>query len=124
MVAPVAIRHRLTIRSIDPDPRAAAIVAGAEHLGLDLDEDVAVADIVFIEGELEPDELNQLHAVLVDPLLQRGSWDTPPRDGVEVTLHAGVTDSGAEAVRHAAEQLSLTIDSACPRGRGHCQARR
>ena len=112
MVAPVAIRHRLTIRSIDPDPRAAAIVAGAEHLGLDLDEDVAVADIVFIEGELEPDELNQLHAVLVDPLLQQGSWDTPPRDGVEVTLHAGVTDSGAEAVRHAAEQLSLTIDSA------------
>jgi len=112
MVAPVAIRHRLTIRSIDPDPRAAAIVAGAEHLGLDLEDGLAVADVVFIEGDLDTDELQRLHGVLVDPLLQHGSWETPHKDGVEVTLHAGVTDSGAEAVHHAAEQLSLTISAA------------
>ena len=33
-VAPVATGHRLTIRSIDPDPRIGALIVGAAHLGL------------------------------------------------------------------------------------------
>jgi len=69
-----------------------------------------VADIVFLEGDLDNDSLQKLHGILVDPLLQRGSWELPTSEGVEIALHAGVTDSGADALRHAAEQLWLDID--------------
>ena len=112
MVAAVAARHRLTIRSIDPDPRAAAIVDGGEHLGLPIRGDVEFADIVFVEGELSSEQLHQLQGVLVDPLLQRGSWERPSGPGFEILLHQGVTDSAADAVMHAASQLSLPIASA------------
>ncbi len=115
-VAPVAPRHRLTIRSIDPDPRAAAVVTGASDLGLGDVDGVSVADVVFIDGELTGEDLDRLHGVLVDPLLQRGNWDTPPSKvnqiAVEITLQPGVTDSDADAVRHAAQQLGLDIEAA------------
>ena len=115
-VAPVAPRHRLTIRSIDPDPRAAAVVTGALDLGLGDVDGVSIADIVFIDGDLTGEDLDRLHSVLVDPLLQRGNWDTPKDKGsqiaVEITLQPGVTDSDADAVRHAAEQLGLEIEAA------------
>ncbi len=112
MVAPVAARHRLTIRSIDPDPRAAAVVAGAEHLGLPSVAGLSIADLVFIDGELTKDELGRLHGVLVDPLLQLGSWELPTSAGVEITLQPGVTDSDADAVHHLADQLGIEIDAA------------
>ena len=75
----MAPRHRLTIRSIDPDPRAAAVATAAEQLGLPIPhpEQVAVADVVFLEGELDQDALSRLHGFLVDPLLQKGSWSSP-----------------------------------------------
>jgi phosphoribosylformylglycinamidine (FGAM) synthase PurS component len=113
--------HRLTITTHDTDPRAAAIAAAARQLGIaDLD-DVTVSDIVFVHGELDDGGRTLLTAVLVDPLLQHGTWDdpdhTPPTqsvDGattgsaaVEIVLHAGVTDSGATAVEHAADTLGL-----------------
>lgn len=108
----MAARHRLTIRSIDPDPRAAAIVAGASHLGLRIVGGVEVADLVFVDGELDPHDLDRLHAVLVDPLLQRGSWDVPTRPGVEITFQPGVTDTAAQAVEHAARRLGVCIQAA------------
>ena len=94
MVAAVAARHRLTIRSIDPDPRAMAIAAGTRHLGLPAVDGVTIADIVFVDGELTTDELHRLHGVLVDPLLQRGSWELPTSAGVETlteTSTSGLT---------------------------------
>ncbi len=112
MVAPVAARHRLTIRSIDPDPRAAAVVAGARHLGLPDVGGVTIADLVFIDGEITSDDLHRLHAVLVDPLLQRGSWALPAEDGIEIMPQPGVTDSDAEAVHHLATQLGVDIVAA------------
>ena len=111
-VAVVATRHRLTIRTLDPDPRGGAIVAAIEHLGLDLGGRVDVADIVFIDGEIDADARERLHAVLVDPLLQRGTWDTQTAPGVEITLLPGVTDTAADAVRHAAAQLGVALTGA------------
>ena len=99
----MAARSRLTIRSIDPDPRAADLRSGAAHLGLPTVEGISVADIVFLEGDLDADDRQRLHSVLVDPLLQRGSWEVPSGPGIEITKLAGVTDSVAVAVRHAAE---------------------
>jgi phosphoribosylformylglycinamidine synthase II len=112
----VAPRHRLTIRSIDPDPRAADIVAAAEQLGLPIahPDQVAVADIVFLEGDLDTDDLSRFHGFLVDPLLQKGSWLEPAADrpGTEITLLPGVTDNAAAALDHAADRLGLTISGA------------
>src|SRR6056297_662874 len=112
MVAAVGQRHRLTIRSIDPDPRAAAIADSAAHLGIALTGRVGVADIVFVDGPLDADARLRLQAVLVDPLLERGSWDLPAGNGVEITRLPGVTDSDADAVRHATGQLGIEIRGA------------
>jgi phosphoribosylformylglycinamidine synthase len=112
MVAAVATGHRLTIRSLDPDPRGAAIVDAARHLGIALDGPVHVADLVFVEGDLDEAACRRLHGVLVDPLLQQGSWGAPTAPGVEITFLPGVTDTGADAVRHAASELGLHLTDA------------
>ncbi|MET0324323.1 MAG: phosphoribosylformylglycinamidine synthase subunit PurL [Ilumatobacteraceae bacterium] len=108
---------RFTVRTRDADPRAGAIRDGAATLGLPLTGDVTVADLVFVEGDLDVTQLDRLGAFLADPLLQTGTW-TPPRppDGagphVEVTLHPGVTDGAADAVVHAGAQLGLDVRAA------------
>ena len=110
----MAPRHRLTVRSIDPDPRAAAIVTAAGHLGLPIahPDQVSVADLVFVEGDLDQDELSRLHGLLADPLLQVGTWDEPTARGTEITYLPGVTDNAAATLRHAAEQLGVEITGA------------
>lgn len=105
-------RHRLTLRPIEADPRAAAIERGAADLGLGDLHEVFIADIVFVDGDLESADRDRLHSVLVDPLLQRGNWDLPTSHAVEITLQPGVTDSGADAVRHACERLGIHIEAA------------
>jgi len=108
----VVPRHRLTLRPIEADPRAAAIERGAADLGLGDLHEVFIADIVFVDGDLESADRDRLHSVLVDPLLQRGNWDLPTSHAVEITLQPGVTDSGADAVRHACERLGIHIEAA------------
>ncbi|NND74337.1 MAG: phosphoribosylformylglycinamidine synthase subunit PurL [Ilumatobacter sp.] len=108
----MAPRHRLTIHSNDADPRAAAITEGAAQLGMGDIGTVAVADIIFVDGDITAEDLDRLHGVLVDPLLQHGNWDPPTASGVEITLQPGVTDSDADAVRHTAERLGVAIDAA------------
>lgn len=110
----MAPRHRLTIRSIDPDPRAAHLASGVTQLGLELPDAgaVAVADLVFVEGDLTSDHLDDLYAFLVDPLLQTGTWGPPTEPGVEIALLAGVTDSAAPALLRAAERLGVPIEAA------------
>ena len=107
----MAAGHRLTITSIDPDPRGRALVAAIAQLGLpapDPDE-VAVADLVFVDGPLSRDDLVALEDFLVDPLLQRGTWSAPTAPGVEITYLAGVTDGAAAALMHAAAQLGVPV---------------
>ena len=111
-VAPVARRHRLTLHPIEADPRSAAIERGASDLGFGEIGEVTIADIVFVDGDLDSAQLDRLHSVLVDPLLQRGNWELPTSQAIEIILQPGVTDSGAEAVRHACSTLGIDIDSA------------
>jgi phosphoribosylformylglycinamidine synthase len=108
----VANRHRLTIRSIDPDPRGASIATAATHLGFALAEPVRVADVIHISGTFDDEQRRRLTAALADPLLQRATWDAPSSDGIEVTFLPGVTDTAADAVLHAAQQLHIELESA------------
>jgi phosphoribosylformylglycinamidine synthase II len=103
--------HRFTVRSVDADPRAAAIAGGAASLGLPWTGTAEVADIVFVEGDLDEAGRDRLGAFLADPLLQSGSWETPT-GGVEITFHPGVTDGAADAVVHAAAQLGVPVSAA------------
>jgi phosphoribosylformylglycinamidine synthase II len=110
----VASGHRLTLRSQDADPRGAAIAAGATALGVPIVGPVEIADVVYVEGELDADDLDRLGEFLVDPLLQTGTWDVPPDNAqhVEITLHPGVTDVAAGAVHHAGQRLGVAVTAA------------
>ncbi|HSP27119.1 MAG TPA: phosphoribosylformylglycinamidine synthase subunit PurL [Ilumatobacteraceae bacterium] len=108
----MADRHRLTIRSIDPDPRGTSISTAATHLGIGLPAPVEVADVIHLSGALDGDQLTRLAAALADPLLQTATWDAPVHDGIEVTLLPGVTDTAADAVLHAAQQLGIELTTA------------
>jgi phosphoribosylformylglycinamidine synthase subunit PurSL len=104
-------KHRFTVRSHGADPRATAIARGAASLGLPLTGAVEVADLVFVEGDLDSGDRDRLGAFLADPLLQTGSWEVPT-GGIEITLHPGVTDGAADAVVHAAAQLGVPVTAA------------
>ena len=102
----------MTIRSIDPDPRVGQITAAATALGLTRLGTIAVADLVHVEGDLSDGDLQKLHGLLVDPLLQMGTWSVPTGRAVEIGLLAGVTDTSADAVHRAAAALDIEIDHA------------
>ena len=106
--------HRLTIRSIGRDPRASGIATAAAQLGAPLPDPslVAVADLVFVEGDLGPDDLDSLAAFLADPLLQTATWDVPDGPGVEVTFLPGVTDTAAATLLQAAARLGVAVTGA------------
>ena len=108
----MADRHRLTIRSIDPDPRGTSISSAAAHLGIDLAGRVDVADVVHVSGTLDGEQRSRLAAALADPLLQQATWEAPESDGIEITLLPGVTDTVADAVLHAAQQLHIELHAA------------
>jgi phosphoribosylformylglycinamidine synthase subunit PurSL len=113
----VEVGHRLTIRSTSTDPRSDAIATAAEQLGLaaDLDGAVQVADVVFVDGALSLDDLRRLESLLVDPLLQSGTWEVPDADtgiAYEIAPLPGVTDTDAATVMAAAARLGITLDRA------------
>ncbi len=112
MVAPVSPRHRMTIRSLDVDPRVRQIVTGASALGLAPVSELAVADIVHLEGDLSDYDRRRLHGFLVDPLLQWGTWELPTGRAVEIGLLPGVTDTDADTVCTAAEAFGISVTSA------------
>jgi phosphoribosylformylglycinamidine synthase subunit PurSL len=112
----VEVGHRLTIRSAGTDPRGDAIAEAAEQLGLatGLHGSVEVADVVLVDGELTLGDLRRLESLLVDPLLQTGSWDVPTATGIayEIAPLPGVTDVDAATVMAAAARLGLALDRA------------
>jgi phosphoribosylformylglycinamidine synthase subunit PurSL len=107
---------RITVHTIGPDPRSAALVAGAHLIGLSNIASIDVADVYFVEGDLSLHVRAELEALVVDPLLQRGAWSEPIRaatgDAIETALLPGVTDSVATAVLDAAAVLDLPIRAA------------
>lgn len=97
---------RLTIRSTATDPRSASLLADAHALGLTNVTAIEVADLVFLAGG---GDRTQLHALLVDPLLQTGDWTVPATRAIETALLPGVTDASAHAVALAAETIDTPI---------------
>ncbi|MEP1124391.1 MAG: phosphoribosylformylglycinamidine synthase subunit PurL [Ilumatobacter sp.] len=108
----MSVWHRMTIRSIDPDPRVRRIRDGAAALGLPPVGDVEVADLVHVRGDLTDEDRQKLHGLLVDPLLQKGTWSVPTGRAVEIAFLPGVTDTAGDAVETAAAMLGLGVDSA------------
>ena len=96
----------MTIRSTTTDPRAATLLADAHALGLTAIIAIDVADLVFVAGG---SDRMQLHALLVDPLLQIGEWAVPSSKAIETTLMPGVTDASAQAVKLAAETINAPV---------------
>ncbi len=68
--------------------------------------------MIHVSGALDGDQRDRLAAALADPLLQHATWDAPQSDGIEVTFLPGVTDTAADAVLHAAEQLDIELTAA------------
>ena len=97
---------RLTIRSTAPDPRAAGLAADAHALGLTEVTGIDVADVVFLGADLDASQRMALEAVLVDPLLQTGTWELPT-EGIDTTLLPGVTDPATAAVEHAIRTIGM-----------------
>ncbi len=67
---------------------------------------------MFLEGDLDDAGRTRLADLLADPLLQVGSWGRPDTDGIEITLHPGVTDTAATAFVQAAGQLGVPVAAA------------
>ncbi len=114
MVEGVEVVDRLTIQTIDSDPRSTALMASAHLLGYSQVSNIEVADIYFVSGRLDDAVRRQLQSVLIDPLLQQGFWGAPPaRTGViEAALLPGVTDSVAATVLVAAATMELPVHQA------------
>ncbi len=81
-------------------------MADAHALGLTAVTDIDVADVVFFADDLPGEHLAELEAVLVDPLLQTGTWHVPS-DGIETALLPGVTDPAATAIQLAMQTVGL-----------------
>ena len=111
-VAAVLQDHRLTIRSIAPDPRTAALERASEHLGITPPAGLAVADVIHVRASLDDEARQRLEHLLVDPLLQSASWGMPDGDGIEITLLPGVTDTAGAAVVTAARRLGIPVEAA------------
>jgi len=101
--------HRLTIAALGVDPRRTAVLAAADALGIDGIEDVIVRDLIFIDADLDPEHRHALEELLVDPLLQTGTWSVPDEPGLEVVMKPGVADHGAEAVLEACRLLGISV---------------
>ena len=110
--------HRLTISPIHPDPRASHLLAGIATLthsnpGLGPDR-VDVDDVIFFVGPLDATGRATLGDVLIDPVLQRGTWDLPTTPVgatvVEVAKLAGVTDPMADAATLLSHRLGLPVE--------------
>ena len=82
------------------------MLADAHALGLTDITAIDVADLVFLAGG---SDRTQLHALLVDPLLQTGDWAVPATKAIETALLPGVTDASAQAVALAAETIDAPI---------------
>jgi phosphoribosylformylglycinamidine synthase subunit PurSL len=120
MVGQVQLVDRLTVQTIGPDPRNADLLASAHLLGFSDVRAIAVSDIYFVQGSIDPDVRLRLERVLVDPLLQTGHWGataladntTTSAHAIETALLAGVTDSVATTLLEAASALDCQLSNA------------
>ena len=103
------------------DPRSAGFLADAHALGISKVTSIRCGDLYFIEGQLNPQEIQRLaDELLSDPVVQTVTWqEWLPNQGdhstledknqscIEVALHPGVTDSVAEQIVRAAHEMGI-----------------
>jgi phosphoribosylformylglycinamidine synthase len=66
---------------------------------------------VFFRADGDRQQMQALHDLLVDPLLQTGDWTVPTGVAVETALLPGVTDASAQAVSLAAATIGLPVSA-------------
>jgi phosphoribosylformylglycinamidine synthase len=110
--------YRFVVRFNQSDnPRALGLLNDAHALGFEPLKLIQCQDISFIEGQLTPEQCQQLALrLLIDPVTQSAEWEELPaakanRDPVEcvveVALRPGVTDPVADEMVRAARELGL-----------------
>lgn len=106
----------LEISARDPDPRAGAVLDQVPDLGVSGIEHVTVADLIHVRGRLDTEIREELTEVLVDDLLQTGTWYGPgdhvgESSGwrVDTGLHPGVTDAATQELWRLVESRSWPV---------------
>ena len=91
----------------------AAARSGRHRLTVRPHHSAGVATTITIAGDLLEHDQERLEAVLVDPLLETGTWDEAVGvDQLDIGLIPGVTDTAAAQVIHAASLLGIGVDDA------------
>lgn len=124
-MGPHLTTHRLTVTPKGHDPRAGTVLRNAHDLGLDGLRSVEVADIYFLSGTLCQLDRDEIQSILLDPLLQTGSWDhcaqsaspslehgSTGKHVIESILHPGVTDSVATELQRLAGIVGIDVVTA------------
>ena len=100
------------------DTRAESLLKQAEALGVSGLDAVSIADLYFLQGELNEESLRRLvDTLLYDPVIEEATCSLVEADGVseqteerwtvEVTWLPGVTDSVAESLLEGARLIDL-----------------
>src|SRR5688572_7727002 len=114
---PDSFIHCLIVRSrINPDPRAAGLLADAHALGITGLKGLECSDLYFIEGTLSPNDRQRLATELLsDSVAQTSEWRSFAKNGagrkqglvIETALRPGVTDPVAEQIVRCAKVLGI-----------------
>ncbi len=100
------------------DARGEGLLRQVEALGIHDVREISVADLYFLQGDLDEEDVRRLvRALLHDPVTEEATWraldgaedGVPPRGArvVEVTLLPGVTDSVAESLLEGARLIGV-----------------
>jgi phosphoribosylformylglycinamidine synthase subunit PurSL len=112
--------HRFVVQFVSSDPRSAGFLSDAHALGFEDLRRINCQDLYFIEGQLSPQEMQQLALELLsDPVVQKAEYavldiqDSNTRLSsieysiIEVALRPGVTDPVAQEIVRAAHELGF-----------------
>jgi phosphoribosylformylglycinamidine (FGAM) synthase PurS component len=100
---------RLTVTAVDTDPREQATLAAAHLGGFAEITELRTSDLYFVAGDLTDADRQQIHTLLVDPLLSTGTWDLPTDPAIEISLLPGVADRTAQTLFDASQILHLPV---------------
>lgn len=100
------------------DPRSTGFLFDAHALGLQVVEQIECRDLYFIQGDLDPSQLERVgRSLLSDPVTQGVDWQMVGADAdlplpertcrIEVALRPGVTDPVAEQIIRAAHEMGI-----------------
>jgi len=109
----MSLTHTFTISHRLPSPLCAQLLTDAQALGFSSLQSLDYQDLYFIEGDLKPEEKQQLlHELFSDPVAQTGSWqdfvNETSQQIIEIALRPGVTDPVAEHILQGAQLLGIT----------------